>query len=64
MTEEDPVLRITEASELLRISEKTLRRRMKEPGFPVIQVGNSHPRFLRSELVRWMREESRKGRSA
>lgn len=58
MSEADPVLRVPEAAKLLRISEHTLRRWMKQPGFPVVRVNGGHPRFVRDELLRWMREQA------
>lgn len=65
MSDGNPVLRVPEAAELLRISEATLRRWMKKPGFPVVRIDGGHPRFVRDELLRWMRERSQpEGQSA
>lgn len=61
MGESDAVLRVPEAAKLLKVTANTLRNWMREPGFPVIRIQGGHPRFLRDQLLDWMRQRSQRG---
>lgn len=52
---EKPFLKIKEASELLGVSERTLRNYRFVPGFPVIKRG--HLFFPREKLLEWWGNE-------
>lgn len=53
-SEQDEVLTYTEAAELLKISERTLTRLVVAGKVPHNRVG-VQVRFLRSELISWLR---------
>lgn len=48
-----PLLTLAEVADLLRVSEKTVRRLMTSRRFPCIRIGRQ-TRFLRGDVFRWL----------
>lgn len=45
-----------EACEYLGITESTIKRYVKELGFPEHRIGNSRPFYIREELDDWIKK--------
>lgn len=53
----DEIMVLREACEFLKVSDPTLRKMIRNGEVPYAKVGGTF-RFLKSELIRWMKEQS------
>lgn len=53
------ILTTEECCAFLSVSEPTLRELRDEDGLPCAWIGTQSPRYLRDDVVAWLRERSR-----
>lgn len=53
------ILTTAEACGFLDVSEPTLRELRDDEGLPCAWIGSQSPRYLRDDLIAWLRERSR-----
>jgi len=53
------ILTTAEACAFLDVSEPTLRELRDEEGLPCAWIGTQSPRYLRDDVIAWLRERAR-----
>ena len=60
--DEDNLLSVDEAAELLRVSSYMIRQWARERKIPAIRMGGRYWRFRRSSLIAWIADQERAAR--
>ncbi len=54
----EPLMTAAEAARLLHVPRSTLYELVRSQGLPHVRIGSRGMRFTRSDLARWVRENS------